>query len=426
MNHASLRNLAVSGLSLALSASALADGTETLGVPLGIQMAAGTDYVLAGVGLADSGTGTVLASIPEGSTIRQVLAYWDGLALNPNLPSQNDTILLNGLEVTGTRIGGPSNFVGPYNSFAYRADVTQLGLIGPGENMVFGEGLDFGYRNNGFGLVIVLDNGADTETVSLRDGSDFAYGNFPGAFATTELQVFGFDAAETERTAQLGLFVTGVEQNRPSVLEVTIGSQVSRYPDLFGSTAGAQWDAPELSLQIPAGVTSASVRVLSEDSGEGPAAGHQVSSLNWVVASLSIDSVEDLPQYGCTPGFWSCRWQRFDPWCTGDNYTESLVLTDRFNQVMGVSRWQSGIHNCSNLWSVLGGCGGFQGHWQTRLLNRHAVAALLNADSNINYPYTVDQVRSLYQDAVGATDGPETIWSTLSLFYNANQLGCPW
>ncbi|MCA9001957.1 MAG: hypothetical protein KDB61_08545, partial [Planctomycetes bacterium] len=239
-------------------------------------------------------------------------------------------------------------------------------------------------------------------------------------------QTFSFEESDGVRQAELGLFVTGVDQDRPSVLELNIGGQITRLADPFHSASGGQWDALELDLEIPAGVTSVGVRILSEDSGEGPAAGNQIASLNWIAATLSMDVVQDGPQYGCDPHFWICRWWRFDPWCRSDNYTETLVFTRRWNHLMGVSRSQSGIRNSRNIFHALTGHGSCHMGWARRALNRHAAAAMLNADSNINYPYTVEQVRSMYQDAVGAIDGPETVQSVLTAFYEANRLGCPW
>ncbi len=421
-----MRNSLLTGLFLALSSTAIADGTESLGTPQGIAAASGSDYMLVGAGLLDTDAATLQAVIPNDATVTQVLAYWDGLAKVPHLPGLTDTILLNGIEVTGDLIGGPSTFVGPYTAFAYRADVTGLGLIGPGSNAVTGSGLDFDYANNGFGLMIVLDSGDDTQIVELRDGSDYAYGDFPGDFASTALQTFEFDGADVARSAELGLFVTGVDSGRPSVIEITVGDVVTRHADLLGSNSGGQWDALELTLNIPAGVTTASARILSEDSGQGPRAGGQIASLNWVSVSLSIDTAQNTVQHGCTPHFWICNWYRADRWCRSDNYTESLVISKRFNRLMGVNRHQSGLRGRRRLWNALTGHGSCGIGWQMRALNRHAAAAMLNADSNINYPYTTEQVRTMYQDAVGAIAGPETIESTLTALFQANNLGCPW
>ena len=417
------KSLTLASLLLALGTSAFAEGTETLNAPTGIQLQQGTDYILAGAGLADTGVGTASLFVPDGASVVQVLAYWDGLALENDLPGSTDTIELNGIEVTGTLIGGPSAFIGQFNSFSYRADVTALGLITAGENNVTAEGLDFGFRNNGFGLIVITDDGQATETVGLVDGSDFAFGDFAAPYDTTDLQTFTFEASDEVRLAQLGMFVTGVDLNRPSVIEVTIGDNVTRLADLLGSNSGAQFDVQEFTFDIDPGITSLSVRVLSEDSGVGPLAGGDIASLNWIAAGLSIQSAETPVQYGCSPHEWICNWWRWDPWCTSDNVTSSLVLTDRFNATLGVTPWQSGLSNRKKLWHAIHGCG--WGGWVRRALNRHTVAALLNADANINYPYTVDEIRTLYQDAVGAIDGPETPWSLLCTLYAANHLGCP-
>ncbi len=419
-----LRNLALAGCLGLLSTPALADGNETLGAPTGLTIATGSDYLLFGAGLAETGSASAPAFVPLEANVVQVFAYWDGLALDPNLPGVTDQITLNGMEVTGALIGGPSAFIGPYNSFAYRADVTSLGLIAPGSNTVTASGLDFDYRNNGFGLVVLLDGSGDTETIALRDGSDFAYGDFAAPFDTTDLQTFHFAPSEKVRLGEFGMFVSGVDLDRPSVIEVTVGSNTLRLADLLGSGSGSQWDVRELSLDIPAGVTEVSIRVLSEDSGQGPYAGGQVASLNWLAATFSIENAEGPQQYGCTPHFWSCNWWRWDPWCTSDNVTSSLVLTDRFNAVLGVNPWQSGLWNHKKLWNGLNGWS--WGGRKKRALNRHVVAALLNADSNINYPYTVAEVRALYRDAVGAASGPATVRSALQTLRQANRLGCPW
>ncbi len=47
-------------------------------------------------------------------------------------------------------------------------------------------------------------------------------------------------------------------------------------------------------------------------------------------------------------------------------------------------------------------------------LGRHAAAALANADSGINYAYTLAQVVGIYKDAVGAIAGPETVDSAIA------------
>ena len=49
--------------------------------------------------------------VPAGATVKQVLAYWHGHTTGQPAPDLPDTsIALNGKDVTGRLIGGPSNF----------------------------------------------------------------------------------------------------------------------------------------------------------------------------------------------------------------------------------------------------------------------------------------------------------------------------
>ena len=54
-----------------------ADGTETLGPP-SIAIAEGSGVIVAGVGLEAVQTGTINLDVPAGSTVKQVLLYWEG------------------------------------------------------------------------------------------------------------------------------------------------------------------------------------------------------------------------------------------------------------------------------------------------------------------------------------------------------------
>jgi hypothetical protein len=58
-------------------------------------------------------------------------------------------------------------------------------------------------------------------------------------------------------------------------------------------------------------------------------------------------------------------------------------------------------------------------------LARHAAAALLNADSDVDFPYTKDEVIALYRDGLGVDAGPETVTSAKDILEDANELGCP-
>lgn len=114
---------------------------------------------------------------------------------------------------------------------------------------------------------------------------------------------------------------------------------------------------------------------------------------------------------GCTPGYWRNHADRWDGVEPGDN----------FNEVFGVDLLGSTVTLGAAVKLTGGG---------TNALARHAVAALLNAYGGVPnadgtivvYPYTVDQVIELVQQAAGE---PGLIESTKNLLEAANELGCP-
>ncbi|MGQ0618554.1 MAG: choice-of-anchor P family protein [Panacagrimonas sp.] len=109
-----------------------ADGTETLGTP-STSIASGATVVTSGVGL-DNSEGDILLTLPPGATVNQVLLYWSSRG---NV--EVDTLSVDGNTVDGDIIGGPANFPQPTMqgpSRSYRADITDLDLVGPGDNVV--------------------------------------------------------------------------------------------------------------------------------------------------------------------------------------------------------------------------------------------------------------------------------------------------
>ncbi len=107
---------------------------------------------------------------------------------------------------------------------------------------------------------------------------------------------------------------------------------------------------------------------------------------------------------GCTPGYWK-QSQHFDSW-------RVYHPTDSFNAAFGVVA----AGNPTLLQALSTGGGGF------KALNRHAVAALLNAvQDEVNYLYLSSQVISLVQTAY-ATNNPEPFKNQLAA---QNEMGCP-
>ncbi|MGD2050685.1 MAG: hypothetical protein PVH03_14385, partial [Chloroflexota bacterium] len=142
-------------LLIGIFSSALADGTEELGTP-SIPIASGTGIVAAGTGMV-SQPGSFDVSVPSGSTVKQVLLYWEG-AMDSNSPG-DDSIVINGSNVSGTLIGGQTLFMpGTYDS-SFRADITNLGLVSAGSNTLTVDGLDFTDVSNGAGVLVIFDDG---------------------------------------------------------------------------------------------------------------------------------------------------------------------------------------------------------------------------------------------------------------------------
>ena len=411
--------LSLSSLAATATNNAIADGTEALGAPDGIVIAEGTDVLLRGVGLFD-GPAAIEMAIPESATIKQVIAYWEGASGTPSEQGETDEITLNGISVVGTRIGGPSNFWSDWSTMTYRADVTDLALVGNGPNVVAVDGLDFHYANSGLGLAVIVDDGAGDTEISIRDGNDYAYNGFSAPFDETERVTYEFEASDEDRDADLGVMVAGVMHGRPSTVSILIdGVYVEDLIDILGTTDGAEWDSIVHPLTIPAGTTSVSVEVWSYDVGTGQFAGGQEASLAWTFSSFAM-STPGEPE-GCSPFFWQWNTDLWDD-SVDDNATETVRYNDRFNERMHVSPWRSGMSNSMTLLDAIKGKS--WGWIMRRFLNRHAAAALANADSDLNYPYTTDEVIGLYRDAVRIDPGPESIWTALVKLYSANWLAC--
>ncbi len=135
---------------------------------------------------------------------------------------------------------------------------------------------------------------------------------------------------------------------------------------------------------------------------------------------------------GCSPGYWKNHTSYWNG--IGSNEKTATIKTStKFNTVLGVTGTNSGVANCMTLLAALDlpnvspSCGKVGSPSNEKLaLNRHTAAALANADTNLNYPYTLAEVIALYRDAVGAVSGPETISSAKAKLSAANELDCPY
>ena len=263
-----------------------ADGTETLGPP-SIPIAAGSGIAVGGVGL-ESQPGTLDVDVP--GDVEQVILYWAG-ATRDETDSGDDTIVVDGTEVTGTLIGGPAFFFSFDDNSVfhsnYRADITGLGLVSSGANSLSVEGLDFSFENSGAGVLVIYSDGT-TAAIGAVDGLDLAFRDFPDPRQTTVPQTISFDPADEDRVADIAIFAGSVGgADRENTIRVTTGGNVRDFVDPLSSSAGELWDSIVLNMMVPAGADSLTVQILSGPDGDLPA------SLNWVGAGVSVPVPEE-------------------------------------------------------------------------------------------------------------------------------------
>ncbi len=127
----------------------------------------------------------------------------------------------------------------------------------------------------------------------------------------------------------------------------------------------------------------------------------------WTIEAHGDDDDDD-----CGPGFWKNHEELWDG--GADDVTATYETIHTFNAAFGVTLPDSGLDDLVTLLEALEVPGG-----DRMALNRHAAAALLNADS-ADYPLSVSEVIELYKDAVDAVGGPETISSAVEIFTTNN------
>jgi len=369
--------MAVTALLWLMAEPILADGTETLGTP-SLSLNVGTGIVAAGVGLHDTGTGTINVNVP--GTVQQAILYWAGAATDLNPP--DDIIMVNGSPVTGTLIGGPAFFFSAFgkefNYTNYRADIT--GMVSTGANSLDISGLDFldgggNGENSGAGLLVIFDDGSPSTDIQLLDGLDLAFDGFPEPRRSTVPQTFDFAPVPETRTAELVIFAgsVGEEGSRTSIIRTTAGVSVMDMVNLFASVDGDLWDTLTFPVTIPANVSQLVVEVIS-----GDGTGGSPASLNWVGAGLSVPPGEENGE-GCTPGYWK---NHHDAWI-------GLSPGDDFDTTFGVDFFDPDITLGRAV--RLGGGG-------IKKVARHGTAALLNAlHPAVDYPASAAEVIAAVQ-----------------------------
>lgn len=130
-----------------------------------------TDFTAAGVGMRNTGTGTISLSGISG-TVTEAYLYWHGLTNTTNSNVIAD-VTFNGTGISGSFLGISSdNCWGFANSMAYRANVTAL-VTGNG-NYSLTNFLKTGANINGASLIVFFNdgNGANNRDVVMFNGND--------------------------------------------------------------------------------------------------------------------------------------------------------------------------------------------------------------------------------------------------------------
>lgn len=270
------------------------DGSEALGPP-SVAIAAGSGLAHGGATLVGVESAGLTVTVPAGAQVRQVLLYWAGGSVAVD---GDDVIELDGIAVEGELIGGPTWFYtlqgAAYHFSAYRADVTGLGLVGPGSTTLTVSGFDFASgaadENSGASLLVIWDDGTPAG-IQVRDGLDMAYFGFTGVLNNTVPQEFAVAAAQTDRLVELVLMAASVGQERPTRVVVTTSAGVQSFEDPMGGLDGAQWESIELPVLVPAGATSVTVELVSS-----PGYTPRGASLGWVGAALVDPAAGQGPQ----------------------------------------------------------------------------------------------------------------------------------
>lgn len=393
-----------------------ADGTETLGLP-SISIAPGSAILTAGTGLVTQ-PGTISIDVPLGAGVRQVLLYWEG-QMSTDVPG-DDTIVVNGTEVTGTRIGGQAFFFSGAFSSSFRADITSLGLISPGPNMLTVDGLDFTEVANGAGVLVIIDDGLTNAEIALRDGLDLAFFDFPDPRQNTIPQTFTFPSVDTDREATLNMFFSSVAGEvstggdlRPTTIEIRVdGVVVQVLTNVLASLDGEEWDTVTTTVTIPAGASMVTVQAFSTPSFDPLGA-----SLTWIAAGLSVPiPPPPIGDQGCTPGYWKNHTEAWDP--TG--FLTSQTVGSVFSEAAAFPSIAS-----ETLLDALEFKGGPGAQGAARILLRAAVASLLNAaHPDVSFTHSVSAIINDVDDAL-ASGERSTMLALASQLDADNNLGCP-
>jgi len=385
-----------------------------------------------GVGTQGIGSGSRSFTVDIGGPVQAALLYWagrdrpcpqsGGACVIPFQPYKDQVIRLDSTLITGTVIGTegqPVSGGGPINNIAYLADVTSLVQAKGTGLQTFtvrdGNTASNLFRWNGVGMVVIYTDPADTANwrVITYHGLDFAYGAdpTPGPTRVTDPVTFNHGSAPGPREGRLRIFSGDSVAGRPDRIDISNNPSVVNGLD---SSDGAAWDTDVLVINIPAGVASTTVQLVSAPPNQNP------DSLLWSLGVLRLPLPGQDPGQtgddGCTPGYWK---NHEDSWA-GTGYSPGQTTGSVFS---GASAFPS-LASQSLLQSLQGG-GGSGTLGGAKILLRAAVAALLNAaHSGVDYPRTTAEILADVNAAL-TSNNRNTMLALAAELDSDNNRGCP-
>lgn len=422
------------GIFVAMMLVAAMAGATALQVALDLQ-GQGLSVASGATGLETIGGGSAALTVNIGGPVQAALLYWagrdrpcpqsGGACVIPSQPYKDQVLVFDGNLITGTIIGTegqPVSGGGPINNIGYLADVTNIVKAhgtGP-QSFAIADG-DLGsnlFRLNGATLLVIYTAPGDTNSYRLIvfDGLDFAYGAdpTPGATQVTTPVTFSHGSSANARSAQILVSVGDAEAGRPDEIDI------SNNPSVLNSlvaAAGEAWDAEWLNVNVPAGVSSTTLQLVSAPVNQNP------DSLLWALGVMRLplptippEPTEVTGDQGCTPGYWK---NHTGSW-TGTGLSPSQTTASVFSAASAFPSLAS-----KTLLQSLQGGGGPGTLGAATILLRAATAALLNAaHKGVDYPLTQAQVISQVNAAL-ASNNRDTMLSLASTLDGDNNLGCP-
>ncbi|MFQ5669016.1 MAG: hypothetical protein ACE5HD_00695 [Acidobacteriota bacterium] len=255
-----------------------------------------------GVGLEFLGSGTGTVTVNVGGPVIKAFLYWAGREAATCTESGGDCVILgldqdllfDGVPAAGIFMGDEFQFRngGKQNNIGYLYDVTdRVKLRAPGINSFTIQDGDLGKNLllfNGASLLVIYTDESDPieYRVIVHEGLDFAY--FPATPDAAKVTIpvqFTYAPASADRVANLLIVGGDAERARPDEITVTDNPTII---DSLDSSSGEAWDNDIHVINIPAGVDSTIVQVVSPGNKINP------DSELWTLAVMRLPLVQKV------------------------------------------------------------------------------------------------------------------------------------